>query len=104
MPVQSRKTRKQSKKPNSMKSAKSSRKTMSVTDIRNRFKDMDENIRAFLLSYNIPLSGKKEENRARLTNLSADWGLVLRWIDPKNGDVRQIDTNARRKKAKKNKT
>lgn len=66
--------------------------------------DMDENIRAFLLSYNIPLSGKKEENRARLTNLSADLGLVLRWIDPKNGDVKQIDTNATRKKAKKNKT
>ena len=48
MPVQSRKTRKQSKKPNSMKSAKSSRKTMSVTDIRNRFKEMDENIRSYL--------------------------------------------------------
>ncbi len=65
--------------------------------------DMDENIRAFLLSYNIPLSGKKEENRVRLTNLSSDLGLTLRWIDPKNGDVKQIDNNASRKKAKKNK-
>lgn len=48
MPVQTRKSRKHSKKPNSMKSAKSSRKTMSVADIRNRFKEMDENIRLFL--------------------------------------------------------
>jgi hypothetical protein len=66
--------------------------------------DMDENIRAFLLSYSIPLSGKKDENRVRLINLSADLGLVLRWIDPKNGDIKQIDNNATRKKAKKNKT
>ena len=64
--------------------------------------DMDENIRAFLLSYNIALSGKKEENRVRLVNLAADLGLVLRWIDPKNGDVKQIDANGARKKGKKN--
>lgn len=64
--------------------------------------DMEENIRAFLLSYNIALSGKKEENRSRLINLAADLGLVLRWIDPKNGDIKQIDSNGARKKAKKN--
>lgn len=65
--------------------------------------DLDENIRAFLLSYNIPLSGKKEENRARLINLATEQRLVLRWIDPKNGEVKQIEKDAARKKIKKNK-
>lgn len=67
--------------------------------------DMDENIRAFLLSYNVALSGKKEENRARLIHLSNHLGLHLRWIDPKNGDIKQIDENGNtgRKKVKKNK-
>lgn len=65
--------------------------------------DLDENIRAFLLSYNIALSGKKEENRARLIHLSNHLGLHLRWIDPKNGDIKQIDENGSRKKVKKNK-
>lgn len=62
--------------------------------------DMEENIRAFLLSYNIPLSGRKEENRARLITHVKDLELVLHWIDPKNGSTKQIDPNGNGKKKK----
>lgn len=50
--------------------------------------DKDANIRAFLLSYGIPLSGKNKVNRENIVHLAKNHNppFELYWVDPITGE------------------
>ena len=60
--------------------------------------DMEPNIRAFLLAYGVPLSGKPKENRSRLGELANQLNQSLRWIDPATGETKRKVDGPRKKK------
>jgi hypothetical protein len=63
--------------------------------------DKDANIRAFLLSYGIPLSGKNKVNRDNIVQLARNHSppLELYWVDPLTGEC-VLHVDAPKKKTK----
>lgn len=65
--------------------------------------DKDANIRAFLLSYGIPLSGKDKVNRDNIVQLARnhDPPFELYWVHPVTGEcVLHVDGPAKKKNSK----
>jgi hypothetical protein len=65
--------------------------------------DKEANIRAFLLSYGIPLSGKEKVNRENIAMLARnhDPPLELYWVHPVTGEcVLHVDGQTSKKKTK----
>ncbi len=65
--------------------------------------DKEANIRAFLLSYGIPLSGKDKVNRENIVMLARnhDPPLELYWVHPVTGEcVLHVDGPSKKKSSK----